>query len=344
MYFLLRPILFRRDPEAAHESAIALLSSWSQSSAGRAFLRTIAGSIASAPVTTMGLEFRHPIGMAAGFDKNAVVVLALQELGFSHVEVGTVTPRPQDGNPKPRMWRFPKARAIVNALGFPGEGMTAVGQRLRVLREGGRLRIPVGVNLGKNKDTSGECAVDDYLAVLDDLYDVGDYFVVNVSSPNTPGLRDLQAVSVLRPLMEAVMNRAIQRGRKPVLMKIAPDLANHDIAEIAALCKVLPIAGIVAGNTTISRELGGAGKLDRGGLSGAPLFPRTLEMVKLLRAELNPTQTVIAAGGISSSARLQECVAAGADLAQVYTSFVYLGPRCAHTLVNAPLQPYHPPR
>ena len=345
MYSLLRPILFRRDPEAAHESTVALLVSLSESAWGRALLRTVAGSIPRVPVTAMGQHFTHPLGIAAGFDKNAVAVLALQQLGFATVEIGTVTPRPQDGNPKPRVWRFPQANALVNALGFPGEGMVRVAARLRKLRAAGHLLIPVGINLGKNKDTPAEQAANDYVAVLNELHEVGDYFVINVSSPNTPGLRDLQAVSVLRPLMEAVINRAIQLGRKPMLLKIAPDLADHDVAEIAGLCKVLPISGIVAGNTTIKRELvANAKRLDRGGLSGEPLFPRTLEMVKLLRAELAPGQTVIAAGGISSAKRLQEVLRAGASLAQVYTSFIYLGPQCAHKLLSAAMQSYTPPR
>ena len=303
------------------------------------------GAVPRVPQTVMGLHFSHPLGIAAGFDKNATTVLALQELGFSYVEVGTVTPRPQEGNPKPRVWRFPDSKALVNALGFPGEGMAAVSRRLRALRTEGHLKIPVGINVGKNRDTDASRAADDYLAVLDELHEVGDYFVINVSSPNTPGLRDLQSLKYLRPLTEAVMSRVAQRGQKPVLLKIAPDLADPEIEEIAGLCKELPIAGIVAGNTTVRRYLApGAGKLDRGGLSGAPLFPRTLEMVKLLRRELAPGQVIMAAGGISSAARLQEILAAGANLAQIYTAFIYLGPRCARRLMSAPLQAYHPPQ
>ena len=164
MYFLLRPFLFRRDPEAAHESVLALVSKLSGSPAGRALLRTVAGTPSCAPVNAMSLSFVHPLGMAAGFDKNAVAVPALQDLGFSHVEVGTVTPRPQEGNVKPRMWRFPEAHALVNALGFPGEGMEAVAMRLRAVRESGHVRIPVGVNIGKNRDTAPEQAAGDYLS------------------------------------------------------------------------------------------------------------------------------------------------------------------------------------
>lgn len=335
MYSLLRPILFRRDPESVHESVLSLLSRLSRSSSGRALLRAVGGSVPRVPQTVMGLQFSHPVGIAAGFDKNATAVLALQKLGFSYVEVGTVTSRPQEGNPKPRVWRFPNSEALVNALGFPGDGMAAVGQRLRAIRAGGCLTIPVGINLGKNRDTDANQAVNDYLAVLDELHDVGDYFVINVSSPNTPGLRDLQSLKYLRPMMEAVITRVIHLGPKPVLLKIAPDLSDHEIAEIAGLSKALPIAGIVAGNTTIQRNLvAEAGQLDRGGLSGAPLFPRTLEMVKLLRKELAPEQVIIAAGGISSAQRLQEVLHAGANLAQVYTAFIYLGPRAAKELLN----------
>ncbi len=335
MYFLLRPIFFRRDPESAHDSVLSLLSRLSHSSSGRALLRAVGGTVPRVPQTVMGLHFSHPVGIAAGFDKNVTAVLALQELGFSYVEVGTVTPQPQEGNPKPRVWRFPNSEALVNALGFPGNGMAAVGRRLRAIRASGHLTIPVGINIGKNRDTDANQAVNDYLAVLAELHDVGDYFVINVSSPNTPGLRDLQSLKYLRPLMESVVNRVIQLGQKPVLLKITPDLADHEIAEIAGLSKELPIAGIVAGNTTIHRNLvAEARQLDRGGLSGAPLFPRTLEMVKLLREELAPGQVIMAAGGISSAKRLQEVLHAGANLAQVYTAFIYLGPRTARRLLN----------
>jgi dihydroorotate dehydrogenase len=335
LYSLLKKLLFLRDPEMAHESALRLLAALQDSTAGSALLRALAGRVPTAPVQTMGLEFAHPLGIAAGFDKDARCVLALQELGFAFVEVGTVTPRPQGGNPGPRLWRFPEAEALVNALGFPGEGMEAVRVRLDSLRESGLLRIPVGVNIGRNKDTSGDQAASDYIEVLDHLHDVADFFVVNVSSPNTAGLRDLQAVDKLRPLLSALMERNHARGAKPLLVKIAPDLADEDAIAVGRLARELDLAGVVAANTTIRRDLvPGAAALDRGGLSGAPQFPRTVELVRLLRAELAEHQTLIAAGGISSSDRLTRLLSLGADLAGVYTAFIYLGPRCAQRLLK----------
>jgi len=336
MYVLLRPLLFLRDPEKAHESVISRLESLGKRPAGRALLRTIAGDCPPAPVRIMGLSFAHPVGLAAGFDKNGRAILGLQELGFSHVEVGTVTPRPQPGNPQPRLWRFPPSHALVNALGFPGEGMVAVRRRLDTLRHTGLIRIPVGVNLGQNADTPPNEAVNDYVQVLDELFAWGDYFVINVSSPNTPGLRDLQALNLLRPLLEKIANRAAQLGRKPLLLKISPDLADADVSSIGRLTREIQLAGIVATNTTIRRELvTAASRLDRGGLSGAPLWPRTQEVLRLLRPELSPEQALIAAGGINSSDRLRQCLTLGANLAQVYTTFIYLGPRCVLQLLKS---------
>lgn len=335
LYSLLKKLLFLRDPEMAHESALRLLSALQDSPAGSALLRALAGRVSTAPVQTMGLEFAHPLGIAAGFDKDARCVLALQELGFAFVEVGTVTPRPQGGNPRPRLWRFPEAEALVNALGFPGEGMEAVRVRLDSLRESGVLRIPVGVNIGRNKDTSGDQVASDYIEVLDHLHDVADFFVVNVSSPNTAGLRDLQAVEKLHPLLGALMERNHARGAKPLLVKIAPDLADDDVIAIGRLAHELALSGVVAGNTTIRRDLvSRAATLDRGGLSGAPQFPRTVELVRLLRAELAEHQTLIAAGGISSSDRLARLLSLGTNLCEVYTAFIYLGPRCVKRLLK----------
>jgi dihydroorotate dehydrogenase len=334
-YSLLRPFLFLRDAEIAHESAVQLLSGLQDRPTGSALLRALAGRIPSAPVQTMGLEFAHPLGMAAGFDKDARCVIALQELGFAFVEVGTVTPRPQPGNARPRLWRFPEAEALVNALGFPGEGMEAVRVRLDALRESGELRIPVGVNIGKNQDTADDQVTGDYVAVLDHLHGVADFFVVNVSSPNTPGLRDLQAIEKLRPLLDTLMQRNHARGTKPLLVKIAPDLADEDVVAVGQLAKELDIAGVVAGNTSLRRDVvPHAASLDRGGLSGAPQFPRTVELIRLLRAELAQLQTLIAVGGISSPDRLDRVLSLGADLAEVYTAFIYLGPRCARRLVK----------
>ncbi|MBU0507477.1 quinone-dependent dihydroorotate dehydrogenase [bacterium] len=334
MYSTLRKILFLRDPESAHESALRSLTLLQSCPTGRAILRRTAGNVPDAPCELMGLRFRHRIGLAAGFDKDARCVLALQELGFAFVEVGTVTPRPQPGNPRPRLWRFPEAEALVNAMGFPGEGMERVGVRLRRLRESGKLRIPIGINLGKNADTPPEEITSDYLKVFRHLDELGDYFVVNVSSPNTAGLRDLQAVERLRPLLEALTEMNAWRLKKPLLVKIAPDLADDDAAAVGRLVRDLKLAGIVAGNTTIRRDLvSRAASLDRGGLSGAPQFPRTLQVLAILRGQLTDRQVLIAAGGISAAERVQQCLRLGANLVQVYTPFIYLGPRCVSKLL-----------
>ncbi|MFZ5433562.1 MAG: dihydroorotate dehydrogenase (quinone), partial [Calditrichota bacterium] len=202
-------------------------------------------------------------------------------------------------------------------------------------RSGDRLKIPVGINLGKNFDTTPEQAVDDYRKVFRHLSALGDYFVVNVSSPNTPGLRDLQAISYLKPLLSALVEENLRTVNQPLLVKIAPDLADDDVAAVGRLARELKLAGIVAGNTTVRRNLvPRAAPLERGGLSGKPQFPRTCELLKILRSELAVEQAIIAAGGISDSSRLHECLALGANLAQIYTAFIYNGPRCASHLLS----------
>ena len=335
MYTFLRKFLFLRDAEVSHESALRLFERLQSSFRGRVFLHGMAGPPVVRHARAMGLDFINPLGIAAGFDKDARVTLALQELGFSHVEIGTVTPEPQPGNEKPRIWRFPEADALVNALGFPGEGMVRVGERLRELRESGLLRIPVGINIGKNAKTPVEQALSDYRKVLEHLYDLGDYFAVNVSSPNTPGLRDLQAVDQLRPLLSELANLNLARKSKPLLVKIAPDLADEDVVAVGRLAREIHLAGVIAGNTTVRHELvPRAVQITRGGLSGAPQFPRTKQLITLLRGELSTDQALVAAGGISSAERVNECLALGANLAQVYTAFIYLGPGCAGKLLT----------
>lgn len=335
IYAGLKKILFLRNPEAVHDSVLRMLSILQDTPAGAALLHLMAGRVHPQPVKAMGLHFQHPLGVAAGFDKDARCVLALQDLGFAFVEVGTVTPRPQSGNPQPRLWRFPEAHALVNSLGFPGEGMHAVGERLSALRESARLQIPVGVNIGKNKDTTAENASADYSAVLDFLHPFADFFVVNVSSPNTPGLRDLQSVEKLRPILSTLQDRNHIHGVKPLLIKIAPDLADEDIYAIGRLVNELRLGGIVAGNTTIRREIVPRTKgIDRGGLSGAPQFPRTVDMLRILRSELSTKQTLISVGGISSPDRLSRVLSLGANLAEIYTPFIYLGPRSVKKLLS----------
>lgn len=321
------------DPERTHERVLGMLALASKSSLGRALMSQIGGDCLASPLNVMGQTFRHPIGLAAGFDKDARALPALYDLNFSFVEVGTVTPRPQSGNPRPRVWRFPEADALVNAMGFPGAGMSVVKKRLERLRKRELISSPVGINLGKNKDTPLEKAVDDYALVLRELLEFGDYFVVNVSSPNTPGLRTLQEADSLRGLLSPLME--ITRGEKPLLLKIAPDLADDDVVTAARVVNELGLSGMVCANTSIRRELvPRAAELDRGGLSGAPIFDRMIECVMLARRELSQDRVIIAAGGIDSPERVAAAQNAGASLIQIYTAFIYKGPRVVKLLLG----------
>ena len=276
-------------------------------------------------ISIMGLDFENRFGMAAGFDKNAEMILPLHALGFSHVEIGTVTKLSQPGNPKPRMFRLPAANALINRMGFNNDGAELIAKRLQKLRAS-NSRLPIiGVNIGKNKLTTAADAPADYRYCTELLAPLADYLVVNVSSPNTPGLRDLQQVESLRPILAEVIAAA---GEKPVLVKIAPDLSDDDIVAACQLVNELGLAGVVATNTTISRQsVAGQPNADEaGGLSGPVLFPRSLEVVKLVRKELAKDKIVIGVGGVSTRENFQEMLEAGADLVQAYTGFVYGGP------------------
>ena len=273
--------------------------------------------------TVFGVKFPHPVGLAAGFDKNAVALPAWQALGFGFVEVGTVTARAQPGNPKPRIFRFPENEALVNRLGFNNDGADAVAARLQRLRQAGRWpRIPVGINLGKSKLTPLEEATSDYLLSFQRLYHFGDYFVLNVSSPNTAGLRTLQA----RPALDELIG-AIQRhnpGKRPLLVKIAPDLEWGPIEEILELVTSHQCAGLIATNTTLDHSAIHYDRRQQGGLSGRPLQARSTEIVRFL-AERSSIP-VIAVGGIHDADSALEKFDAGAALVQLYTGFIYEGP------------------
>jgi dihydroorotate dehydrogenase len=273
----------------------------------------------------LGLEFENRIGMAAGFDKNANLILPLHALGFGHVEIGTVTALAQPGNPKPRMYRLTKQRALINRMGFNNDGADVIAERLMQLRKT-RSRLPIiGVNIGKSKIVEPQDAVSDYRHSAKLLAPLADYLVVNVSSPNTPGLRDLQQTSALKPILQAVQQEA---GSVPVLVKLAPDLSNEDLAEILRLIRELGLSGVIAANTTIRRDFDGDPDVltQAGGLSGPMLYPRMIEMLGIIRSELDRTFAVIAVGGIETREQAQNCVAAGADLVQGYTGLVYGGP------------------
>jgi dihydroorotate dehydrogenase len=329
-YRLARSALFLLPPERAH--ALTL---------GAVRLR---GKLIRAappqgdPINVMGLSFNNRVGLAAGFDKNAVAVDGWFSLGFGHVEVGTVTPKPQPGNPPPRLYRLASQEAIINRMGFPNDGAERVAERLRSRRRSG----VVGVNIGKNATTPLESAVDDYLFCLHTVFSVADYVTVNVSSPNTAGLRSLQDTEQLVPLLSAVVTEsrdlAKRHGRRvPVVLKISPDLTAPELREIARAAASIPVAGIIATNTTISRDTVASHPRAQqtGGLSGRPLFAKSSAAVRTLREELGPNMPIIGVGGVASAADARTLRQAGADLVQVYTAMVYRGPRLVHELAEA---------
>ncbi len=320
-----RPLLFSMPPESAHHLAIRSL--------------TLVGlflprkSILSKPRTLFGLTFPHPVGLAAGFDKNGVALPAWEALGFGFIEIGTVTARPQPGNSRPRIFRLPQQEALINRLGFNNDGADVVAERLRRLRASGRWpRVPVGINIGKSKITPLENAADDYLYSFRRLSPFADYLVLNVSSPNTPGLRSLQETVALAALLRVVgqENRAAQ---KPLLVKLAPDLASEDLARIVAVCEERDVSGLIATNTTIDHSSVPAALDEAGGLSGKPLREKSTMMIRALR-QLTKLP-IIGSGGIFDAASAREKIEAGADLLQIYTGYIYRGPSLIREIVEA---------
>ncbi len=328
-----RLLLARLPAETAHHLGFAALRVAMAIPGVRALARALLRPADPALVVrTLGLEWPTPIGLAAGFDKDARGPEALGALGFGYVEVGTVTPRAQPGNPKPRMFRLPADRALVNRLGFNNEGAEVA--RARLLAGHASRRTLVGVNVGKNKDTPEDRAVADYVAATERLAPLADYLVVNVSSPNTPGLRDLQAVERLGPLLAAVQEAAARVAparTPPVLVKIAPDLSDDDVDAVAALALRLGLAGIVATNTTLSRARlrtpeAEVAAIGAGGVSGEPLRERSLAVLRRLRAQVGDRLVLVSVGGVSSADDAWARIRAGATLVQLYTGFVYGGP------------------
>jgi dihydroorotate dehydrogenase len=322
-------------PEAAHRLGFGLIKAAAQVPGGGTAMRAaFAPHEPALRVHALGLDFPGPLGLAAGFDKNAEGPIALAALGFSFIEVGTVTARPQPGNPRPRMFRFPDERALVNRRGFNNDGAAAAAARLRALRAACPHDIPIiGVNIGKSKVVSEDEAIADYVTSAQLVASVADYVVVNVSSPNTPGLRDLQAAEKLLPLLRAVrtaLDEASPRHRVPLLVKIAPDLDDGDIDAIADFALGMNLDGIIATNTTISRvglhDAAAVEKAGPGGLSGAPLKKRSLEVLTRIRARTGEYLTLISVGGIETPDDAQERLDAGATLLQAYTAFIYQGP------------------
>ena len=325
------------DPEKAHHIGFRLIRLAEETKAS-ALLRRITRPHPSLRRTVMGIDFPSPFGLAAGFDKEGHGVAALADLGFGHVEVGTITGQAQPGNPKPRLFRLVEDRAVINRMGFNNDGAASVAPRVQAARPVLARRFPstrpvLGVNIGKTKVVELEDAVDDYLAGTRLLAPHADYLVVNVSSPNTPGLRLLQDIESLRPLLSAVGAEADRvAGRHvPLLVKIAPDLADQDIDDVADLAKDLGLDGVIATNTTIGREglatpAARVEEIGAGGLSGAPLKARSLEVLRRLRGRLGPDTAVVSVGGVETAADVLERLDAGADLVQGYTAFLYEGP------------------
>lgn len=330
-----RAVLLRMDPERAHSLAVAVIRLCGVAPVA-AVLSRLTTTPTSAAVHALGHTFPSAFGLAAGFDKDARAVAGLAALGFGHIEVGTITLRPQPGNPRPRLFRLPADAALINRMGFNNDGAAAVARRLAAVRN--RPHAPVvGVNIGKNRDTTIDDAVDDYTAAARLLAPVADYLVVNVSSPNTPGLRGLQELDLLEPLLAGCLREA---SGVPVLVKIAPDLTDDAVRHIAALVDRIGLAGVVATNTTLARtglstpaeRIDAAGA---GGLSGAPLAGRSRQVLGLLRDALPPAACIISVGGVMTAADVRERLAAGATLVQGYTGFLYRGPGWPSELSSA---------
>lgn len=333
-----RLVLSRLDPETAHHLAFLVIRVLGLPGL-RQLTRLFTRPHPSLAVQTLGLTFPTPFGLAAGFDKEARGIAGLGALGFGHVEVGTITAQPQPGNPRPRLFRLLADRAVINRMGFNNAGADACAPRIARARRA-RIRPIVGVNIGKTKIVAVEDAIDDYLRSTRLLAPHADYLVVNVSSPNTPGLRGLQELDMLAPLLEAVRDAA---GAVPVLVKIAPDLSDEQTLRIAELVLRIGLAGIVATNTTLSREglTTPAARVEAagdGGLSGPPLAARSLAMLRLLRDAVGPELCLISVGGVTSAAEVRERLDAGATLVQGYTAFLYEGPLWARS-INAGLRP-----
>jgi dihydroorotate dehydrogenase len=363
LYGLIRPLLFRLDPHRAQSVALTALRMRNVfvrdalaefvGGAGAAVVRDATASsaatrpqpgdaggpvgTASAGVELMGLRFPNRVGLAAGFDKNAHDVDSLGRLGFGFIEVGTVTPRPQPGNPRPNLFRLPADEALINRLGFNNEGAAAAVRRLEARRYAGIC----GVNIGKNFDTSLEDAVKDYASCLRTVYAVADYVTINVSSPNTPGLRGLQDPGALRPLLLELANlreqlQPVHSKRVPLLVKLSPDLSDEQVLNVARELREMPLDGIVATNTTTTRptSLKSAAATEGGGLSGQPLHSRSVTVLRSLRAAMGPSFPIIGVGGIMSPEHGIATRDAGADLVQLYTGLIYRGPALIRELLD----------
>lgn len=327
--FLIRPLFFKFDPERIHHFTFSLIRFSHRIGLGGVFRSIYKLENPKLERELFGLKFPNPIGLAAGFDKDAKLYKELSNLGFGFIEIGTVTPKPQDGNEKPRLFRLKNDAAIINRMGFNNGGVAEAVERIKGNPvQGHKNRVLIGGNIGKNKITPNEEAVNDYIICFDALFDYVDYFVVNVSSPNTPNLRALQEKKPLTDLLQTLQDKNnLKQKRKPILLKIAPDLTEEQLLDIIDIVATTKIDGVIATNTTISREgLTSENKNEMGGLSGKPLTKRSTEVIRFLSQKSNKAFPIIGVGGIHSAKDALEKLDAGADLIQLYTGFIYEGP------------------
>jgi len=332
-YPAIRKVLFQFDAETIHELTIKGLKNTGSTPLNALYKQYVTNK----PVTVMGIDFPNSLGLAAGLDKNGECINAFAAMGFGFVEIGTVTPRPQAGNPKPRIFRLPQANAVINRMGFNNKGVDYLVSQVRAAKFSGVL----GINIGKNKDTPEENAKDDYIHCMQKVYDFASYITINISSPNTPGLRSLQYGDALNELLSALKIKQAQLAKQynkyvPIAVKIAPDLTEDEVTSIAQSLIDNNIDGVIATNTTLSRE--GVEGLEfgneQGGLSGAPVKEKSTKVISILASVLDGKLPIIGVGGIASSADANEKLAAGASLVQVYTGFIYQGPPLVKEIVN----------
>ena len=328
MYPFFRSLLFRLDPETAHQLTLQLMRIGGVEPI-RSILRTMY-SAPSKPVTAFGLTFKNPVGLAAGYDKNAVAINGLSALGFGHLEVGTVTPKPQTGNPRPRVFRLLEDEAIINRMGFPGKGADLVVSRLKRLKVQTfkHANVVLGINLGKNKDTPLEEAANDYLALMRQFMFLADYLTINISSPNTVGLRRLQGRELLENLLGQISaERAAWKLKRPILVKLAPDLSNEELDDAIGVILDKHMDGIIATNTTLARErLRSKYQQESGGLSGRPLRSRSETVLRQVVKRVNGRLPIVSVGGIMSPEDAKRRLDLGATLIQLYTGLIYQGP------------------
>jgi dihydroorotate dehydrogenase len=328
MYKFIKPILFKFNPETIHYTVTDTLKLMQKVWGFQKLMKSIFTlENPSLKKTVFGLEFKNPVGLAAGFDKNGEFIEEFANFGFGFIEVGTVTPLPQPGNEKPRMFRLKADDALINRMGFNNKGVDVLARKLKTVKRDGLI---IGGNIGKNKNTPNQDAVSDYIKCFNALFDVVDYFVVNVSSPNTPGLRDLQEKEPLMHILNTLQKRNLKNNiSRPILLKIAPDLTDSQLDDIVEIVQETKIAGVIATNTTIARDSllsSESEKMEMGGLSGKPLTKRSTEVISYLAKKSNHSFPIIGVGGIHSPKDAQEKLDAGASLIQIYTGFVYEGP------------------